>query len=248
MRPAYLADRPHYPRLWQELPLGDCIRRETEQVLQQQCRQFFGYHMVMLGDLSCQLDLSQCSIKHKVTQTNKLADYGGLLSLSESLPYQKNSIDAFVLTHELAFARDPHQILREVNRAIIPNGHVIISGFNPFSLAGISRFLPLQRNQMLRQARFFSAGRIKDWLQLLGFEIVNDKRTVYDALLFEGDTDSDSKLQRFKRQYLEFSGSVYVITAKKRESTLTMIKPKWRRSPKFSTVGASAQAWHRSKQ
>ncbi|MDN4504169.1 methyltransferase domain-containing protein [Alteromonadaceae bacterium BrNp21-10] len=247
MKPAYLPDRLNYPRRWHELPLGECIRRETEQVLQQQCRQFFGYHMVMLGDLSCQLDLSECAIKHKVLQTNKSAEYGGLLSMSESLPYQKNAIDAFVLAHELDFAHDPHQILREVNRAIIPNGHVVISGFNPLSLAGLTRFLPLERNKTLRQARFFTASRIKDWLQLLGFEIISDKRTVHNALLFEGMTQQDNKWQRFKRDYLSFSGSVYVITARKRESTLTMIKPKWRHSPKFSTVGASAQAWHRNR-
>ncbi|WP_438862570.1 methyltransferase domain-containing protein [Neptunicella sp.] len=245
MKPAYLSDKPVYPRSWQQLPLGEHIAQLTEQVIKRKCRQFFGYHMVQLGDLSCQLDLSECPIQHRILQTCKMNNGSRLLSLSESLPYQENSIDAFVLAHELDFAADPHQILREINYAIIPNGHLVISGFNPFSFAGIGRLLPFKGDSVLHQARFFSAGRIKDWLQLLGFEILSDQRMLHSEILFERQSMPSSSWQMFGEKYLPLLGSIYVITAKKRESTLTMIKPKWKVGRQFSPVGASVQAWHR---
>ncbi|WP_416305149.1 class I SAM-dependent methyltransferase [Neptunicella sp. SCSIO 80796] len=245
MKPAYLSDKPVYPRSWQQLPLGERIGQLTEQTVNAKCRQFFGYHMVQLGDLSCQLDLSPCPIQHRILQTHKINNGSGLLSLSEALPYQENSIDAFVLAHELDFASDPHQILREINYAIIPNGHLVISGFNPVSFAGLGRLLPIKRDSVLRQARFFTAGRIKDWLQLLGFEVLSDERMLHSELLFERQARPNSRWQNFSDKYLPLLGSIYVITAKKRESTLTMIKPKWKVGRQFAPVGASVQAWHR---
>ena len=90
----------------------------------------------------------------------------------------KQCVDAFCLAHELDFAKDPHQILREVDRTIMPNGYVVITGFNPFSLCGLFKYLPINKGSVLHDARFFSCARVKDWLQLLGFEIVDVKSLI----------------------------------------------------------------------
>lgn len=54
----------------------------------------------------------------------------------DELPFASASIDLVVLPHVLEFAEEPHQILREVERVLIPEGQVIICGFNPVSLWG----------------------------------------------------------------------------------------------------------------
>ena len=46
------------------------------------------------------------------------------------------SLDLVVLPHALELARDPHLTLREVERVLVPEGRVVIVGFNPASLWG----------------------------------------------------------------------------------------------------------------
>ena len=53
------------------------------------------------------------------------------------LPIETNSIDLVLLPHILEFSSNPHQILREVQRVLMPEGHVIVCGFNPRSLWGV---------------------------------------------------------------------------------------------------------------
>jgi SAM-dependent methyltransferase len=57
------------------------------------------------------------------------------------LPFAANSIDLVVMPHTLEFDANPHQVLREVERVLVPEGHVIVTGFNPFSLWGAKRKL-----------------------------------------------------------------------------------------------------------
>ena len=137
------------------------------------------------------------------------------------------------------FAQDPHQILREVDRVMMPNGQVAIVGFNPFSLAGVLKFLPINPKQILHDARFFSAMRIKDWLHLLGFEVMEHQHLVFSELFFERKVDADSRWQIWCQKYLPIFSSLYVIVAKKRVMPLSLIKPKWKPKPNFSVVGAS---------
>ncbi len=50
-----------------------------------------------------------------------------------------DSIDLVFLPHTLEFSADPHQVLRETERVLIPEGRVIILGFNPLSSLGLWR-------------------------------------------------------------------------------------------------------------
>jgi len=160
---------------------------------------------------------------------------------SHSLPFAENSIDGFLLANELDFAQDPHEILREVDRVITQNGYVIISGFNPLSLAGIAKFLPVKRGNILHDARFFTSYRMKDWLQLLGFEIVEQRQVLFSTLFFQQRWKGAAKIQHYLASYLPWCSAVYVILAKKRVIPMTAIKPKRNLKPRFSAVGASAR-------
>ncbi|WP_223717365.1 class I SAM-dependent methyltransferase, partial [Escherichia fergusonii] len=54
-----------------------------------------------------------------------------------ALPFPANSLDLVVLPHALELASDPHETLREVERVLVPEGRVVILGFNPASLWGL---------------------------------------------------------------------------------------------------------------
>ncbi len=99
----------------------------------------------------------------------------------DALPFPNASIDLVVLPHSLELARDPHQTLREVERVLVPEGRVVIAGFNPASLWGLRqragrmrRSIGFGRDDTLylpRAGEFIGYWRLRDWLRLLGFEV-----------------------------------------------------------------------------
>ncbi|MGK0306977.1 MAG: SAM-dependent methyltransferase [Gammaproteobacteria bacterium] len=239
MRAALIKNHPTKPQLWQDLPLGHELKCLIENEISEVSRKFFGYHLVRLGHLSSQIELAACPIKHQINITSDTQTYTSLVANSDDLPVCENSIDAFLLAHELDFSKDPHQILREVDRTIMPNGYLVITGFNPLSLCGLFKYLPIKQGSILHEARFFSCARVKDWLQLLGFEIVDVKHLLFNELFLQRKLRSSSKWNQWCYRYLPLLTTMYVIVARKREIPLSMIKPKWKAKTKFSTVGAS---------
>jgi SAM-dependent methyltransferase len=241
MRAALIKNHPTKPQLWQDLPLGKELKCLIENEISEVSRKFFGYHLVRLGHLSSQIELAACPIKHQINITSDTQTYTSLVATPDDLPVCENSIDAFLLAHELDFAKDPHQILREVDRTIMPNGYLVITGFNPLSLCGLFKYLPIKQGSILHEARFFSCARVKDWLQLLGFEIVDVKHLLFNELFLQRKLRSSSKWNQWCYRYLPLLTTMYVIVARKREIPLSMIKPKWKAKTKFSTVGASVR-------
>ncbi|MBK8527030.1 MAG: methyltransferase domain-containing protein [Rubrivivax sp.] len=102
----------------------------------------------------------------------------------EALPFPADSIDLVVLPHSLEFAQDPHQLLREVERVLRPEGRVVITGLNPASLWGLRQRASQARlgigpqrghSPMPREGEFIGYWRLRDWLRLLGF-VIEDGR------------------------------------------------------------------------
>lgn len=96
---------------------------------------------------------------------------GGPIDLradSAVIPLASGSIDVVILIHQLEFCERPHQVIREAARVVAPEGHLLVLGFNPYSLWGLRRIFPLRRGNPPWSGRYFSAGRINDWMLLLG--------------------------------------------------------------------------------
>lgn len=241
MKPALQSQRPACPNQWQDLHLGTNLKQITEHQLVTPSRQFFGYHLVKLGSLSSELALAECPIKHRINVVGQRATPTGIVAESTQLPFANNSIDAFVLAHELDFAQDPHHIMREVDRCIVPDGHVAIVGFNPISMLGCLKWLPLNSTRYLQNANFFSPHRIKDWLSLLGYQIIEEQFYLYSSLSFETSLDVDGRWTKFAQKYLPLLASVYLIVGKKREFPLSLVKSSWELNTRFSPVGVSAR-------
>ena len=107
----------------------------------------------------------------------------------DALPFDASSLDLVVLPHSLELARDPHLTLREVERVLVPEGRVIILGFNPASLWGtrqrlgrMKRGLGLGTDGDLflpRAGDFIGYRRLRDWLRLLSFEVESGRFGCY---------------------------------------------------------------------
>ncbi len=246
MKPALAFRQPHHPKKWQDLPNGETVLSAIEERLQPWWQKFFGYHLLKVGALSHYINTQSSPIKHQITccpnqccvkQSN--IDNQGTCIVGEldDLPLLEHSIDVCLLSHVLEFSLDPHHVIREANRVIIPNGYLIITGFNAFSLAGLNCIIPYRKQQTPWNEHFFSPMRIKDWLHLMGFEILSDDRCLHSSLV--GNIREHRMAHywnKFASNYLTSLGSIYIIIAKKRVLPLTPIKPKWQISTEFTPV------------
>jgi SAM-dependent methyltransferase len=239
MKPALAFRQPSLPQRWHDLPCGELIKAEIERQLAPWWPKFFGYHLAKIGCLSGQLNSSGSAINHQFTIA-QTQEYGDIIAEIDDLPLLEHSVDVCVLSHVLEFSLDPHHVIREANRVLIPNGYLVITGFNPFSLTGLNKLIPYRRKQTPWQEHFFSPMRIKDWLHLMGYEVLADQRCLYLGLSNQKKATFLGQFwQKFASKYLSSLGSVYVIIAKKRVLPLTPIKPKWRLKPNFSPVNVT---------
>ncbi len=146
---------------------------------------------------------------------------------AEELPFETGSIDLVLLPHVLEYSAHPHQILREVERVLRPEGSVIISGFNPLSLWGIRRIFG-KKKEFPWCGKFISFPRMKDWLALLGFEVEAGRFTCY-TLPFVGTTflKRSQLLESAGAHWWSVIGGLYFLQAKKRVPGMRVIKPNW---------------------
>lgn len=245
-KPALSNIVPGAPDNWGDFLYGEELKSLYEEQLSPVVQQCFGYHLVKLGNLSQSMQLTSCKINHQISHTSSHIESSGVVSSPNQLPYAEKSIDSFVLIHELDFAQDPHQVLREIDHCLIPNGKLILVGFNPFSPAGVARFLPISKTNPIKQARFFSRSRVNDWLSLLGYEICEQQRFLFADFAFGKQLRKSKPWHPFLQRYFSFFASVYIIVGKKREIPLSPIKPKWKPVTNFSPVGASLR-WSEQK-
>lgn len=234
-------------RRWYQTPLGDAVARTEQAVLEEILPNLFGYHLLQLGAPMQRDILTSSRITHPMIMDDLPALFhggsatsGAFLGQSEALPVASDSLDVLVLPHILEFAGQPHEVLREAERVLIPEGHVVILCFNPFSLFGARRLLSGWRDDAPWCGHFYSAMRIKDWLALLGFDTVRVRNYFFRLpLQHQRLLRSLERVERGAGRYCAPLGGGYVLVAKKRVATLTPIKPSWRSRRGLLPVGAA---------
>ena len=118
---------------WFATPLGRYLLEREQAQFDRTVADIFGFHAIQIGLPACPF-LAQSRIATRWTVD--VEPPAQLLADAHWLPFPENSLDLIVLPHALEFTDEPHQLLREVYRAVHPEGQVMISGFNPFSLFG----------------------------------------------------------------------------------------------------------------
>jgi len=152
-----------------------------------------------------------------------------VVGIPECLPFEARSIGLIVLPHVIEFTHDPHQVLREVNRVLMPEGHVLIIGFNPMSMWGLCRLALAHRRTPPWTGRFLRLSRIKDWLAILGFESVSGSMVYYlPPLQSESIRKKLGALQKLGDRWWPMMAAVYILVARKRQPGMTPITPAWK--------------------
>ncbi|WP_065650062.1 class I SAM-dependent methyltransferase [Pantoea eucrina] len=221
MKPAKTRQILTAPRTWNDMPWGEYFRDALTQQLQPWLTRLYGFHMLKIGSLSAEIDTRQCAISHQVNVGSEGDALQVIASVSQ-LPFESKSIDACLLAHTLAWEQDPHRVLREVDRVLIDDGWLIISGFNPFSLLGIGKAVPGLSRRAPWNSRMFSQVRLLDWLSLLNYEVVY--RTRFQVVPWHRQGG------RMISAHLPALGCLNIVVARKRTFPLTPAKMKTARS------------------
>jgi SAM-dependent methyltransferase len=171
-------------------------------------------------------------IQQLVTPGSNLApalDRIDLVCELPELPFAANSIDLVVLTHALEFHAHPHLLLREVERVLIPEGKLVIAGFNPYSLWGLRRRMPRCSADGPWEGRFISLPRIKDWMTLLNMEIDRGHFGCYAPPFGRSEwLTRFGWMEKAGDRWWPVGAGVYLIRAVKRVYGMRLIKPNWK--------------------
>ena len=198
----------------------------------------FGYHALQLGlpDIDAlrenRMPLRICAA-NRVPEAPPLTGHPkvAVIHRYEELPFATHSIDLVVMPHILEFTEDPHQVLREVERVLVPEGHVVITAFNPISLWGARQYMTrLGASPYLpREGRFLTLPRIKDWLKLLSFDVERGRFGCYvPSVRQERWLARLQFMEKAGDRWWPFLGAVYLLTAVKRVRGMRLIGAVWK--------------------
>lgn len=214
---------------WFDLFPGRLLVNEEKAFLDDVGRELFGYYFLQVGSLGFRGEsLCQSKARNHIVLSPDVS--GGLCADPVALPVRSDSIDNVLLPHTLDFSRDPRQVLRETERVLIPEGRVIILGFNPRGVWGIWRRLGFRRRRAVPWCgHFLSARRLADWLSLLGFVVEHQRAIMFRPPLQNRSLmKSLQRLERLGPRYWPPLSAAYGIVAVKRVSAIAPVGPAWR--------------------
>jgi SAM-dependent methyltransferase len=231
---------------WLEAPAGRYLLEWEQRRVDEVVVDLFGFHALQLG--LAELDgLRANRMPHRWLATDHVDDTRAPAARAPSgeravalhcdfdaLPFDSQSLDLVILPHALELARDPHQALREVERVLVPEGRIVIVGFNPASLWGVRQHLGRLRRRIWRRRdkRLFlpSAGefirfrRLRDWLRLLSFEVEAGRFGCYlPPLRSEKWLNRFQWMDRTGESWWPVFGAVYFLVAVKRVRGMRLV-------------------------
>lgn len=210
---------------WLQTPQGRYLLDWEQDGLDRLVADIFGYHAVQLG-LSG-FDLLRAN---RMPRRIDCGPQGRDLRCTEyELPFATGSLDLVLLPHVLEFSAHPHRVLRKVERVLMPEGSVVISGFNPLSLWGLRRLIARRGAEAPWSGHYRSAMRIRDWLNLLGFEIQESRFGCYAPPLRTPQwLERWGCLDRAGSRWWPVLGAGYLLHGVKRVQGMRLITPHWR--------------------
>jgi SAM-dependent methyltransferase len=220
---------------WFASPLGQRIIAQEKGCIDTLLPKMFGYHLMQLSVLgninlfeasstSHQFSVMPFDHRHALSTPTSVST---IAAEFESLPIETDSIDVTLLHHALDFSFNPHLLLKEAARTIIPNGHIVIVGFNPYSLLGLeSPMACLLSSSHFYRRHQLRVARLKDWCKVLELEMVYQHQGYYGL---PSNKYYSSILETVGKRLLPFMGGFYLLVLRKNITPMTRIQKKWKK-------------------
>ena len=240
---------------WLKAPAGQYLLEWERAQFERAVSDIFGFNAVQLGMPELDglqanrmphrwLACNDVQLRHLATGASPApalcTDFG-------ALPFPAASLDLVLLPHALELHSDPHATLREVERVLVPEGRVVICGFNPVGMWAMrqrrarwtqhlgfgERFLPDVQN-------WIGYWRLRDWLRLLSFEVELHQFGCYrPALHSQAWLERCPWMDSVGARWWPIFGSVYFIVAVKRVRGMKRLEPAWKNASKVAVVPVS---------
>lgn len=266
---------------WMQSAAGRCLLQWEQQQLDHAVADVFGFHALQLGlpelhslranRMPHRWLAADAAVAAAAARPMAEVDIDALLDAPypapgrvavpallcdfDALPFPNQSLDLVVLPHTLELARDPHLTLREVERVLVPDGRVMIVGFNPASMWGLRQRLGRAREAiglggraalfLPRCGEMLGYWRVRDWLRLLSFEIEGGRfgcfRPPYASARW---LERSAWMERIGERWWPVFGAVYFLVAVKRVRGLRLVglaRPEARKTRSAATVVTQRQ-------
>jgi SAM-dependent methyltransferase len=217
---------------WWQRPLGSALLRAESELLGEALEDVFGWELLQAGAWGTERELLRRSRTRRQTVVAPLELRQGadVIGRPAQLPINSDSMDAVLLPHTLEFAADPYAIVREVDRVLTGEGQLLVLGFRPWSTWGL-RARYSRRGFPPGIRRVLSERRVRDWLVLLGYEVVAARHYLFRSPWSGGLSPNDGTGHYLRRGFNLLPAGGYLLKARKRVYTLTPIRPRFREKP-----------------
>lgn len=217
---------------WLASPAGRYVLDWQRQQLAGLLADRFGYYAVQLGWPQVEaLEANRMPTRLRVGLAGQPGDVQ--VERFDELPFESQSIDLVVVVHQLETSPQPHLVLREIDRILRPEGHLVVTGFNPMSLWGLrhqgsrSRLRPV----IGPEGQMIGVPRLRDWCKLLGLEVGVASYGLHAPMCrSQKGFDRVRFLDRAGERWWPILGAAYVMTAIKRVRGMRLIGPAWRKA------------------
>lgn len=239
---------------------GKPLLAQEKRLISQALENKFGYYLLQIGIISEQSLLQQSRISNKVFidpyKSPPLQEHEhAIVADYNFLPIGTEKADLILMPHSLESVEDPHYLLRQLDKALMPEGYMVITGFNPAGCKAVKAKY-LSKKSAFSQVRFRRARQIKEWLKVLGYEV---QEVTYTQVMCLSNSEKyrtwgrfvemlEGALQKFGFEF----GNIYCIVAKKKVDAPTMVGLKWQlpswKTAKGGSVASQGFKSNRSRQ
>lgn len=226
--------------------MGSGLLRAESELLGEALEDVFGWELLQVGAWGAGRELlcNSRTRRQTVVASGEFGQGTDVLGRPAQLPINSDSMDAVLLPHTLEFAADPYAIVREVDRVLTGEGQLLVLGFRPWSTWGLrAKFSRTGFPPGMR--RVLPEKRVRDWLVLLGYEVVAARHYLFRSPWRSGVPSADGNGAYLRRGLSPLPAGAYLLKARKRVYTFTPIRPRFREKP--AVIGGFVKPTTRSR-
>jgi SAM-dependent methyltransferase len=235
------------PADWLSSPLARELLAAEAGLLRGLLDDVFGLELLQLGSWGASRELLSSSRTRRQTVIAPQPGVAGcavdLVAELSQLPIQTASVDAVLLPHTLEYAADPHAVVREADRVLTGEGQLIVLGFRPWSLWGL-RAAAARQGYPPGLRQMLGVGRVRDWLELLGYEVVLERRYLYSR---PWDVGAGEVRRILRRGLLNpLPAAAWLLRARKHVYRMTPLRHRLQREQRRPVFGAMPEPANRN--